>query len=85
MTEIREAIEETMVLFDWKHLPEDLHPYSRPFQALAHDLYGQLIHSYELLSCLRRLLEAKDCAVRTRVLEQKGILNAIRGPDSQLT
>jgi hypothetical protein len=53
--------------FRWAHLPADLQAYSRPFADLAEDLADRLPDSPELTACLRKLLEAKDCAVRARV------------------
>ncbi|MFL4904670.1 hypothetical protein ACJ6WF_16150 [Streptomyces sp. MMS24-I2-30] len=49
--------------FTWDHLPEHLQAVSRPFADLAHDLAATL-DGPELTACLRKLLEAKDCAVR---------------------
>lgn len=49
--------------FDYDHLPPELQQISRPFHVLATDLASQLAGP-ELTVCLRKLLEAKDCAVR---------------------
>jgi hypothetical protein len=52
--------------FEYGHLPERLQDVSRPFaelaQLVANDLGGP-----EATVCLRKLLEAKDCAVRAAV------------------
>lgn len=54
--------------FNYKHLPVALQDISQPFHDLAHwmvdheDLNGE-----ELDMALRKLLEAKDCAVRSRL------------------
>ncbi len=52
--------------FTYRHLPEHLAKVSKPFCGLAsqvaHDLEGP-----EATVCLRKLLEAKDCAVRARI------------------
>jgi hypothetical protein len=49
--------------FAFAHLPEHLRAISEPFSVLAHDLAGKL-DGPELTAGLRKLLEAKDCAVR---------------------
>lgn len=49
--------------FDYDHLPPELADVSEPFHALAHKLAAQL-DGPELTAGLRKLLEAKDCAVR---------------------
>jgi ferritin-like protein len=50
--------------FEFEHLPEHLQPVSRPFHDVAHDMAGRLPEDPETTVCLRKLLEAKDCAVR---------------------
>lgn len=51
--------------FQWEHLPENLQPISQSFNGLAHDMLTQLCNDpIELMAGLRKLLEAKDCAVR---------------------
>jgi hypothetical protein len=37
---------------------------SRPFADLAYEMAERIPSSAELTACLRKLLEAKDCAVR---------------------
>ena len=49
--------------FEYGHLPPNLQNISKPFHNLAHDLVGGL-DGPELTVGLRKLLEAKDCAVR---------------------
>jgi hypothetical protein len=53
--------------FEYKHLPEHLQLVSRPFCELAHLMSGELPTNAESVTCLRKLLEAKDCAVRAAV------------------
>ena len=48
--------------FAWEHLPPHLAAVSKKFDALAHDLAE--IPGPETTAGLRKLLEAKDCAVR---------------------
>lgn len=58
-------------LFAYNHLPPQLREISRPFGELAETLLGLLPDdSPEVSAGLRKLVEAKDCAVRARVAEQ---------------
>jgi len=50
--------------FAWDHLPERLQVVSRPFGDLAAMMVNSLPQGPELTAGLRKLLEAKDCAVR---------------------
>ena len=50
--------------FGYKHLPEHLQEISTPFHDLAHQLVETLPSNPERTAALRKLLEAKDCAVR---------------------
>lgn len=50
--------------FAWEHLPPALQAVSMPFAALARRLVEVLPGSAERTVCLRKMLEAKDCAVR---------------------
>jgi hypothetical protein len=54
--------------FEYEHLPPHLSGVSRPFHELAHRLVDQGLDGPELTVCLRKLLEAKDCAVRAALL-----------------
>jgi hypothetical protein len=54
-------------LFRYDHLPSNLQDVSRPFADLAVHLLGLCPDGPELLAGLRKLLEAKDCAVRAVV------------------
>ena len=59
------ATEQVLRYFAYEHLPERLQEVSRPFHRLAHDLTANLgLQGPELTVALRKLLEAKDCAVR---------------------
>jgi ferritin-like protein len=53
--------------FDFGHLPEVLQDASEPFADLAALLVERLPDSAELTTALRKLLEAKDCAVRATI------------------
>lgn len=50
--------------FKYEHLPEHLQNVSRPFGELAKDIVESLPDNPERTTALRKLLEAKDCAVR---------------------
>jgi len=50
--------------FKYEHLPEHLQNVSRPFGELAKDIVDTLPDNPERTTALRKLLEAKDCAVR---------------------
>lgn len=50
--------------FAWAHLPPHLQAASRPFGALAEQIVEACIPSSERTVALRKLLEAKDAAVR---------------------
>ena len=52
--------------FEYEHLPKHLQYVSEPFSGLAQKLLA-LPDSAELTAALRKLLEAKDCAVRAAV------------------
>jgi hypothetical protein len=53
-----------MEFFAYNHLPPGLQVVSKPFNDLAVQLVSTLPPSAELSAGLRKLLEAKDCAVR---------------------
>mgnify|MGYP001199609861 CR=1 FL=1 len=50
--------------FRYTHLPENLAAVSKPFYDLAHDIDHTLPGGPEKSVALRKLLEAKDAAVR---------------------
>lgn len=53
-----------MQFFAFAHLPEHLREVSKPFGELAKQLDERLPDNPEKSTALRKLLEAKDCAVR---------------------
>ncbi len=65
------AVEALLRWFEFDHLPTpELRQVSRPFHALAYSLaLGDLgpVEGAELTVALRKLLEAKDCAVRAHI------------------
>ena len=54
--------------FEYKHLPEKLQAKSKPFSELARILSETLPYNEESTMALRKLLEAKDCAVRSMLI-----------------
>lgn len=50
--------------FEYAHLPAHLQSVSAPFGELTKDLNAQLPDCAEKSAMFRKLLEAKDCAVR---------------------
>jgi hypothetical protein len=50
--------------FAYEHLPEHLQAVSKPFGELAKQIVATLPSNPERTVALRKLLEAKDCAVR---------------------
>lgn len=50
--------------FDYEHLSPELQEVSKPFCDLAHRIANELPGNPETTTALRKLLEAKDCAVR---------------------
>lgn len=53
--------------FEYEHLPEKLWAVSKPFNFLARELCHSLMPGPERTVALRKLLEAKDAAVRAAV------------------
>lgn len=56
-------------LFSWEHLPVHLQAVSRPVAELAASFCNTLQDGPELSSALRKLREAKDCAVTQAVID----------------
>lgn len=57
-------MEPLLQFFSYTHLPEKLRVVSDPFCKLAHEIVETLPPNPERTTALRKLLEAKDCAVR---------------------
>ena len=51
--------------FEFNHLPKDLQRVSEPFAILAEKIRWHCPDNPESTAALRKLLEAKDCAVRS--------------------
>ncbi len=61
------AVEHIEQFFAWGHLPPHLRDVSKPFSDLAVALISTLPRNPERTVALRKLLEAKDAAVRARL------------------
>ncbi len=67
LTEPREYL---LQYFEYGHLPAHMQDTSRLFHDLAHTLIATTPRNPERTMALRRLLEAKDCAVRANIFKQ---------------
>jgi hypothetical protein len=67
---MNETIEPILQFFEFEHLREDLQRVSEPFCRLALELVASLPRNPERTVALRKLLEAKDAAVRTKLARQ---------------
>ena len=56
--------------FAYAHLPEHLQAVSKPFGLLAEQIVATLPSNPERTVALRKLLEAKDCAVRALLFKE---------------
>ena len=57
--------------FEYAHLPEHLQEVSRQFAAMAGWIVDNLPRNPERSVALRKLMEAKDCAVRARIYKEE--------------
>ena len=64
-----EENEAILQFFEFKHLPEHLQKFSQPFYTLAYDLVASTPRNPERTVALRKLLEAKDAAVRATIFK----------------
>lgn len=64
--------EHVLQFFGYAHLPERLQAVSAPFHDLAFDLASSQPGGPELTVALRKLLEAKDAAIRHVVVTKAG-------------
>lgn len=63
-TQDQAQAEPIMKFFKWEHLPAGLQLVSKPFGLLADEIIRTLPRNAERTVALRKLLEAKDAAVR---------------------
>lgn len=59
-----------MQFFSYEHLPDRLQVVSKPFGELAVEMLRVLPRNPERIVMLRKLLEAKDCAVRALLYKE---------------
>ncbi|MEX0271392.1 hypothetical protein AB3R30_19815 [Leptolyngbyaceae cyanobacterium UHCC 1019] len=59
------AIQQVLKFFVYDHLPEKLQAYSKKFHDLAVEVAYSAPNSQETTVALRKLLEAKDAAIRS--------------------
>lgn len=62
--------EPILQFFAWAHLPVNLQNVSMPFGALAETIVSNLPRNAERSVALRKLLEAKDAAVRAVLFKE---------------
>lgn len=55
--------------FEYAHLPAHLQEISKPFGDLANHIVATLPSNPERTVAIRKLLEAKDCAVRAKLFK----------------
>ncbi len=63
--------DQMLQFFQYKHLPEHLQEKSKPFCELAEWICGNLPSNPERTVALRKLVEAKDCAVRAQLFKSE--------------
>ncbi len=64
MQTVDQSHESILQFFEYGHLPQHLQHVSKPFGDLAVMMVEALPRNPERTTALRKLLEAKDCAVR---------------------
>lgn len=69
MTTDMKAPDRMMQFFSYAHLPAHLQEVSKPFCELAERIVDTLPGNPERTVALRKLLEAKDCAVRALLFQ----------------
>ena len=67
VTDLDVGHEPILQFFRYEHLPTELAAVSAPFAALALGIVETLPRNPERTTALRKLLEAKDCAVRAKL------------------
>ena len=68
MSSLKTGQDEPMLqFFEWEHLPLELQAVSAPFGVLARKVVETTPRNPERSAALRKLLEAKDCAVRAKI------------------
>lgn len=70
MAELHASVTAILQHFAFDHLPAELQAVSAPFCQLAHTVATGGTSGPETTTALRKLLEAKDCAVRAARTER---------------
>lgn len=65
----QQSKEPMLQFFRYDHLPPNLQAVSEPFCKLANEIVISLPRNPERTVALRKLLEAKDCAVRALIYQ----------------
>jgi hypothetical protein len=60
-------MENLIKFFKYEHLPEKLKAISKPYCDLAQIMFDSYPNNTESTTAMRKLLEAKDCAVRANL------------------
>jgi hypothetical protein len=60
----KQKTDDLLKFFAYGHLPPHLRAITKPFAELAHHIVDTLPPNLQRKMALRKLLEAKDCAVR---------------------
>lgn len=68
--EIAYRAEPMLQFFNYEHLPDYLRAVSQPFHEMALRIVQNLPANAERYQTLRKLLEAKDCAVRSVIYQE---------------
>lgn len=64
-------MQKLLQFFEYQHLPVYLQEISKPFYQLAHKMLEILPSNAESTVSMRKLLEAKDCAVRAKLYKDE--------------
>lgn len=64
-------VDPLLQFFKYAHLPPHLQEFSKPFCDLAHKVCEILPANLERSEALRKLIEAKDCAVRAHLYKSE--------------
>lgn len=66
-------MERLLQFFVYSHLPANLQEVSKPFCDLAYKMFEILPGNAESTVAMRKLLEAKDCAVRAKLYKDQDL------------
>ena len=70
MGESTKSDDPMLQFFSYAHLPAQWQSFSKQFFELANNLVNTLPRNPERTVALRKLLEAKDCAVRSHIYKE---------------